>query len=46
MEKQDQLLSLPDGIKFPNGETFSAEANKIYEISIRNNKASYQVWNA
>lgn len=37
-------LNLPPEVKFPSGETFAAEANKIYEISIRNNKATYQVW--
>lgn len=39
-------LNLPPEVKFPSGETFAAEANKIYEISIRNNKATYQVWDA
>ena len=37
-------LNLPPEVKFPSGEAFAAEANKIYEISIRNNKATYQVW--
>lgn len=39
-------LNLPPEVKFPSGETFAAEANKVYEISIRNNKATYQVWDA
>lgn len=39
-------LNLPPEVKFPSGEAFAAEANKIYEISIRNNKATYQVWDA
>lgn len=39
-------LNLPPEVKFPSGETFATEANKVYEISIRNNKATYQVWDA
>lgn len=39
-------LSLPDTIKWPNGEGLSIEANKVYQLSILNGMASVLTYEA